>query len=90
MPSLNSHFPHKEKITLSDISARKEELLVEIREQQNLIVSRAKSIASPVSSIVSSTRSYIKPFQLGFGAISAFRLGWRGFRQIRKIIKRIF
>ncbi len=90
MSSLNFHFPNKEKITLSDISARKEELLVEIRKQQDLILTQAKAVTNPVTSVVNSSRAYVRPFQLGFGAISAFQLGWKVFRNLRKIIKRIF
>ncbi|NMA74333.1 MAG: hypothetical protein GX963_09280 [Bacteroidales bacterium] len=85
MSSFNSHFPNKKKIDLTDISNRKEEVLVEIRKQQDLIVDHAKVIFQPVNSVFNVTQTYAKPFQLGLGTYSALRLGWQLFRGIKGV-----
>ena len=85
MSSFDSHFPNKKKIDLSDISNRKEEVLVEIRKQQDLIVNHAKVIIQPVNSIFNVTQNYAKPFQLGLGTFSALRLGWQLFRGVKGV-----
>ncbi|MCK9179985.1 MAG: hypothetical protein PHQ88_01950 [Bacteroides sp.] len=88
--SFNTHFPNKDKITLADISNRKKEVLLEIRKQQELITTHVQTAIQPVNSIVSSTQSYFRPFQLGFSAFSVLRLGWKSFKKIRKVLRRMF
>ncbi len=85
MSSFDYHFPNKKKIDLVDISNRKEEILVEIRKQQDSILNQAKVIIQPVNSIFNVTQSYVKPFQLGFGTFSALRLGWQLFRGMKGV-----
>lgn len=80
------------KYTLEDILQRKQEVLEDIRIQQQVITETAQVIFAPIlpSPKLNQTTALIKRLNIGIAIFDGVMIGMKLFRSIRKFFKRIW
>ena len=76
---------NKEQITLLDIREQKQEVLREIRGQQDKVATRAENIIAPITATGSTLAS---SFNMGMIAFDTIRMGVRAIRRISDLFSR--
>lgn len=76
-----------QKITLEDITRRKEELQKEIRSQQDVMAMTARNIFAPLVPAASAGNAMMRSFNTGMAIFDGVMLGVKMIRKVRSLFK---
>lgn len=76
------------KITLEDIAQRKVELLKEIRNQQQVMASTARSIFAPLAPAASAGNALMRSFNTGIAIFDGVMLGIKMIKKVRHLFEK--
>lgn len=85
---MNTNQPAPQKIRLEDITRRKEELLEEIRSQQEVMTATARSIFAPLVPAASAGNAMMRSFNTGVAIFDGVMLGIKMIRKVRSLFKK--
>ncbi len=77
-----------QKITLEEISARKEEVLTQIRAQKEVMTDTARELFAPLAPAVSTGSKIQRAFNTGMAVFDGLMLGMKIMRNLRRYFRR--
>ena len=84
---MNAH-PTPSKITLEEITHRKEEVLREILMQKQQMTDTAQSIFAPLAAVGSAGNAFMRTFSTGMAVFDGAMLGLKIIRKIRGLFRK--
>lgn len=77
-----------QKITLEDITQRRKEVLLQIREQQQVMATTTHKIFAPLAPAASSTSALLRSFNTGMAIFDGVMMGVKLMRRVRNMFSR--